>query len=211
MGDCCLSVPKAMREARLKDKRNTVLTLSLFIYRSTRRIEEHKTIIHMAREILFFKEETRLAILCLLIDIHNHKGSTYDCIDFDYIESVANKFELLDKIGVAAYLNTELACNILANEKNEIIWFFRDMIKYLIATEYTKDKSKSYSVRRYEPDYIRRLLDKINPNLQFGVSYQFKEYDPFYDFSEAIRFYNIKSNDNLNENAGNKDLLYKDL
>ena len=165
------------------------------------------------KEILFLREETRLSILCLLIEIYNQSGVSYFCIEFDYIEKVAEKFEMQDRLGEAAYFGKERACSILANEKREVIFFYRELMQYLIHTEKTAQKAKeSEAFRRrnncFEPCVIRELGDMINKDIVFSyVSYAS---DPL----NNTKYFNIASTSNhaVKEHCNNSnEILFKDL
>lgn len=149
-------------------------------------------------------------MLCLMLDLYNNPDfannpSVYNKKgEFQYIEKCAKKFNLIENIGDAASFDVSLAYKILANEKDVIKFFFRDIIKYQAFVKC--HCSANYRAPDYDAD---RIVGKIGKSLSFDG---FIKIDPLEkDRLPKIVIYNISDSGSSNPNIKNEDVFYKDL
>jgi hypothetical protein len=161
-------------------------------------------------QVLFLRRDTRLSMLCLMLDLYNNPDfannpSVYNKKgEFQYIEKCAIKFNLIENIGDAAYFDVNLAYRILTNEKEVVKFFFRDIIKY---QAYVKCyRSVNYRAPDYDAD---KIVEKIGKSLSFDG---FIKIDPLEkDRLPKIVIYNIDDSNSSTPNIKSNDVFYKDL
>ena len=157
-------------------------------------------------QIIFLNRDTRLAILCIMFDVYNNEVQEHynRSAEFKYIEKCANKFNMLESMGEAAYLDINKACKILKKEKDVVKVLFRDLISY---QAYLKS---NYNTGLYLPYACAKwTIEKIDKKL---VRESNIVVDPLgEDCLQKIIIYNVGDTENKNLGVINNDVFYKDL
>lgn len=178
-------------------------------------------------QVLFLKKETRLAILSLMLSFYNNPKIRFfnKKLAFSFIKKCAKKFELSASIGNAYYFEVDDAYDILKKEKEEVKYFFREILKYQAYV--TADYKKTI----FEPhECAEDILDIVfgwRSHVPITSDIWFVKQDPFAKENRGRQYiiYNIEDLDydnvvslNLNNICLNQkskitkeEIFYKDL